>query len=330
MKLKLYISAILAAASLTGIAKDSEDEKVDFGKITVKDTKLGGIGTEEGVMRRDPSDVIKVGDTFYVWYSKGDIFPGYDSTVWYAISKDGLKWEEKGEAIARGEADTWESASVFTPNILAAEGKYYLFYTGTSQMFAKKPFNPDSKIGLAVSDSPDGPWKKVEANPVITNSSTKEDFDSHLVDDACLIVRDGKYWCYYKGRQLGKSPKFTKMGVAVADKPEGPYIKHEANPVIHGNHEVLVWAHGKGVAAMIGTTGPKAITNSVMYADDGLNFTKIDNVKKGPWAAGAYRPEAFTESGKGTYPKWGVEIFMEKGKLPSIGRFDVSVEETQK
>jgi len=72
MKLKLYISAILAAASLTGIAKDSEDEKVDFGKITVKDTKLGGIGTEEGVMRRDPSDVIKVGDTFYVWYSKGD------------------------------------------------------------------------------------------------------------------------------------------------------------------------------------------------------------------------------------------------------------------
>jgi len=35
-------------------------------------------------MRRDPSDVIKVGDLFYVWYSKGKIAPGYDATVWYA------------------------------------------------------------------------------------------------------------------------------------------------------------------------------------------------------------------------------------------------------
>ncbi len=78
-------------------------------------------------------------------------------------------------------------------------------------------------------------------------------FDSHLVDDACLIVRDGKYWFYYKGRQLGKSPGQTQMGVAIADKPEGPYLKHKANPVIPGNHEVLVWTQGNGVAAMIGS-----------------------------------------------------------------------------
>ena len=40
-------------------------------------------------MRRDPSDVIKVGDLFYVWYSKGKISPGYDATLWYATSPDG-------------------------------------------------------------------------------------------------------------------------------------------------------------------------------------------------------------------------------------------------
>ena len=115
------------------------------------------------------------------------------------------------------------------------------------------------------------------------------------------------------------------MGLAVADQPQGPYVRHEANPVIPGNHEVLVWAHGSGVAAMIGTTGPKTITNSIMYAEDGLNFSKVNRVVKGPWAGGAYRPEAFTQSGNGKIPTWGVEIGRGKGKgkLPFIQRFDV-------
>ena len=90
------------------------------------------------------------------------------------------------------------------------------------------------------------------------------------MDDACLIARDGKYWFYYKGRQLGKSPRYTQMGLAIADKPEGPYVKYKGNPVIPGNHEVLVWPQGTGVTAMIGTTGPKAITRSLMYSEDGI------------------------------------------------------------
>lgn len=291
--------------------------------VTVTRTALSGIGQEEGVMRRDPSDIIKVGELYYVWYSKGTISPGYDATVWYATSKDGVAWTEKGMALDKGKAGTWEGASVFTPNILVAEGKYWLFYTGTSRPFAKKPFNPDSKIGIAVSDSPDGPWERLPDNPALKNSDEPEQFDSHLVDDACLIVRDGKYWCYYKGRQQGKGPGQTQMGVAIAEKPGGPYIKSEHNPVIPGNHEVLVWAQGKGVAAMIGTTGPKEITNTVQYSEDGFHFTTSHNVKNGPWAGGAYRPEAFTDTTGGEPIQWGVEIGRAKGALPFIHRFDV-------
>jgi len=292
--------------------------------ISFTDTELSGIGQEEGVMRRDPSDVIKVGDLYYVWYTKGDIVPGYDGTVWYATSEDGIAWEEKGMSLDKGEKGTWEGASVFTPNILVAEEKYYLFYTGTSHEY-KKPFNPDSKIGVAVSDSPDGPWEKVkENNPVITNSENKEDFDSHLIDDACLITRDGKYWLYYKGRQLGKGPTHTKMGVAIADKPEGPYIKYENNPVIGGNHEVLVYPVGKGVEAMIGPRAPKDIKHSILYSEDGYDFKKVASFKgHGPWAGGAYRPEAFTDSGTGERITWGVEIATTKKSLPYIGRYDV-------
>lgn len=75
---------------------------------------------------------------------------------------------------------------------------------------------------------------------------------------------------------------------------------------IPGNHEVLVWPQGKGVAALIGTTGPKEITRSIMYAEDGLPFSKTHNILDVPTAAGAYRPEAFTDSGAGKRIQWGI------------------------
>ncbi len=325
MRPLLFAATTLIAAVTAAEVSPVHADDAEFPTVTVTHSALEGIGAEPGVMRRDPSDVIKVGDLYYVWYSKGKISPGYDATVWYATSKDGHVWAEQGRALGKGEPGSWEGASVFTPNILVAEGRYWLFYTGTSRKFGKG-FNPDSKIGVAVADSPDGPWTRLDSNPVLTNSDNREDFDSHLVDDACLIVRDGKFWLYYKGRQLGKGPGQTQMGLAVADQPQGPYVKHPSNPVIPGNHEVLVWPQGPGVAAMIGTTGPKAITNSILYAEDGLQFSKTHKVIDGPWAGGTYRPEAFTDSGKGEIPEWGVEIGRNKGRrggLPFIQRFDV-------
>ena len=323
MNLLMHKLLFFAAIALMGVTAHAQ--QASFETIRVTHSPLKSIGSETGTMRRDPSDVIKVGDLYYVWYSKGTISSGYDATVWYATSKDGHKWIEKGMALDKGAPGTWEGASVFTPNIMVAKGKHWLFYTGTSNNFHQKPFNPDSKIGIAVSNSPDGPWERLATNPALSNSSNVADFDSHLVDDACLVVRDGKYWFYYKGRQKGKGPGQTQMGLAIADNPEGPYVRHPNNPVIPGNHEVLVWPQGTGVAAMIGTIGPKNITNSILYAADGVNFTKTHKVSKVPWAGGAYRPEAFTQSGKGALPEWGVEIARPKGKddLPSIGRFDV-------
>ena len=312
--------SVILLATMTGEVRGEE-----LGTVDVKYTELSGIGLEDGVMRRDPSDIIKVGDLFYVWYSKGPIAPGYDATVWYATSTDGKDWTEKGLALPKGKPGTWEGASVFTPNILVAEGKYWMFYTGTSQEFGKG-FNPDSKIGLAVADSPDGPWERCGEEPILKNSDNPEDFDSHLIDDACLIVRDGEYWFYYKGRQLGKSPAQTQMGLAIADKPEGPYVKYENNPVIPGNHEVFVWAQGTGVAAMIGKVGPRSITNSILYAEDGVNFTKTHVVKDGPVGAGGYRPGSFTDRGEGKHVTWGVELqYPPKGKgLPYIQRWDAT------
>ena len=74
---------------------------------------------------------------------------------------------------------------------------------------------------------------------------------------------------------------------------------------------------------MIGTTGPKEITRSIMYAEDGIHFSKTHDVMDVPHAAGAYRPEAFTDSGNGERIQWGVHIGKRKGFLPFIERFDL-------
>ena len=299
---------------------------------TFRYTTRIGLGPEKGITRRDPSDVIKVGELYYVWYTKTPRGPsGYDATVWYATSPDGRAWTERAEAVARGKVGAWDEQSVFTPNILVAEGRYYLFYTSVD-----KPFNAKAHtaIGAAVADSPDGPWTKLPANPILKTgrhgvwtpgpkplADDKGDWDSHRVDDACLLVRDGRCWLYYKGRQMGLSPGQTKMGLAVAQKPEGPYVKHPDNPVIRGGHEVLVWPHGKGVACTVTAAGPP----SVWYAPDGIAFVKKSSVRNVPHAPGAYRPDAFTSPASGQGITWGISHMAGRGQMPWLVRFDCTL-----
>jgi len=290
--------------------------------LVVSYSPAKGLGPEPGVMRRDPSDIIKVKHLYYVWYTKGKVADGYDATVWYATSTDGHEWTEKGEAVARGPEASWDAQSVFTPNILVANGKYWLFFTAVPKPFTNAGNKvTKSAIGIAVSDSPDGPWNKLKTNPILKTSDNPAAFDSMRVDDACLLVRNGKYWLYYKGRQWDNTPANTKMGVAIAEKPSGPYEKHAGNPIIDGGHEVLAWPLGEGVAALI-NIGPRGIGRTIQYAPDGLAFSKMQELVQIPRAAGAYRPEAFTDSVKGMMPQWGIQIGIQKGFLPFLERFD--------
>ena len=319
----VVVSCCWGEKNTAGPGKDNEFY------TTFKYSPARGLGYEQGVTRRDPSDIIRAGSRYYVWYTKTTRgSSGYDAAVWYATSRDGKTWTEKSESIKRGRTGNWDAQSVFTPNVLVAEGRYYLFYTAISK---PKTERFSTAIGAAVSDSPDGPWKKHSGNPILTTGAGQwaaktgakaeagAAWDSHVVDDACLIVRDGKYWLYYKGRQMGMSPAQTKIGVAVSARPQGPYIKSELNPLIKSGHEVLVWPFGEGVAVLIGQTG--SLKNTVQYAPDGLKFSVKAHIKDPPKAPGAYRPDAFTNTKSGKGISWGISMGS-YGKWPYLVRFD--------
>jgi hypothetical protein len=302
--------------SMFAQTRDIDFTREKFLKIEFLFDKVSGIGHEKGCTRRDPSDVIKVGGTCYVYYTK--IYgraPGYWGTIWYATSKDdGYNWKEQGEILGLGKKDMFDYQATFTPNIFFSEGKYYLYYTGVKPTpgnakgeFENNSTNDITAIGVAMSDSPDGPFKRVSDEPILKVSVEPEKFDSYRVDDAALLYRNGLYWLYHKGRSRvneAEGPAHTQMGVAYSSSPEGPFTKY-SKPILPQSHEVMIWQEGYGIGAL------SSLSSTLEYAPDGIDFTsnKLSvKVKSFPKAPGAYRSDLISPSTEEKGLTWGISM----------------------
>jgi len=168
-----------------------------------------------------------------------------------------------------------------------------------------------TRIGLATSTSPFGPWVKAENNPVLVPSTNKQKFDSFRIDDTALLKKDGKFYLYYKGRGQGLSARQTKMGVASSDSALGPWERENGgDPVQNAGHEVIVWEDEDGhVYSKVNGKGDKKFENlyfTILKSEDGLDFDLYaKTVKKDPQAGGLFRPE-LTVAGDGQTATWGI------------------------
>ncbi len=272
-----------------------------------------GLGYERGIVRRDPSCIVQVDSVYYVWYTRGahpcppvghelttDVVPAmpWDLTdVWYATSNDGYNWQEQGPAVARGAPGSYDERSIFTPDVLAHDGRFYLVYQVTAAPTWR--CTPES-IAIAWADNPAGPWTKSPAPVVEPDPSGEVDmrvhpeqatvqgtFDSLRVHDPALLFREGCYWLYFKGEGIGHSNMDSKWGVAIANDPLGPYGKSPFNPITNSGHEVMVWNHAGGVGALLTRCGPEK--NTIQFAEDGVNFEIKSAIIEPPQAAGALR-----------------------------------------
>ncbi|AWV96734.1 glycoside hydrolase family 117 protein [Arcticibacterium luteifluviistationis] len=309
---------------------------------------LGDLAYEPGVVRRDPSAVIKVGEKYYVWYSKstgettgfeadvinGKVFPWDRCDIWYATSTDGWTWKEEGIAVKRGEPGAYDDRSVFTVEIMYHEGKYYLCYQTVKHPYYKRVQNT---VGMAWSSSPNGPWAKTP-EPVLKPADNGEwegdsddrfmvkkkgDFDSHKVHDPCIIPFKGKFYLYYKGEQMGEEITFggrqIRHGVAIADNPLGPYTKSLYNPISNSGHEICVWPYKEGIASLITTDGPER--NTIQWSPDGINFEIMGAIKGAPHAIGLNR-ELTSDEDPVAIMKWGLTHVYNNWHEQSILRFD--------
>ena len=314
------------------------------------ESKLKGcFEQEDGIHRRDPSSVIKVGDLYYTYYSKsygphvgfgtGDlsakVFPWDYTEIWYATSKDGYTWEEKGLAVGRGEAGCYDDRSVFTPEVMKYNGDFYLVYQTVQDPYVNRSFE---NIAIAKASSPDGPfvkskepilcptgdgeWKGEEDNRFAV--SKKGGFDSHKVHDPLLFHFNGKFYLYYKGEPMGEEVymggRETKWGVAIADDILGPYTRSEYNPITNSGHETCLWKHKDGIAAFLRTDGVEK--NTLQFAEDGINFEIKSVIKAGPEASGPFRNDEPTQDPLDGM-RWGLSHNVFEG-YGYIVRFDLN------
>ena len=313
---------------------------------TFKYSRITGIGKDESalsVSRRDPSKALKIDDTYYVWYTRrqtqtdpvgpanidqaSDDIPIVDwdlADICYATSKDGFHWQEQGVAVARAPKGSYGDRSLSTPDILAFGGRYYLYYQTFTTIWQP---NDCVNVSMAWADSPDGPWTRLE-RPVIEQGAAGE-WDSCAIHDPYPLVYQGKIWVYYKGAPRDKSPGnlLRAQGVAIADIPEGPYVKSELNPLTNSGHETMFWPYGEGIAALLILDGPEKDT--VQYAADGLNFEPKAHVQMPPVAPGPFCPDAFADNGDGRGISWGLSHINPLGGGPDkncfIIRFDCAL-----
>jgi len=313
---KRHLSLVIFSIFLIGSGISAQDIQNNSPAISFSYNEVSGIGYEKGCTRRDPSDVLKVGSTYYVYYTK--VYgraPGYWGSLWYATSTDeGFSWKEQGEILGLGKNGCFDSQATFTPNILYAEGKYWLYYTGVKPTpgnekgeFENNSTTDITALGLAVADSPAGPFFRLSNEPILRVSPEPEKFDSYRIDDASLLYRNGLYWLYYKGRSRihGQGgPAQTQMGVAYSSSPKGPFLKL-GRPILPGSHEVMIWPQGTGVAALASMSG------TIEYAADGIDFTSnrlAALAENRPNAPGAYRPDLTHPVITGDGLRWGISM----------------------
>lgn len=127
----------------------------------------------------------------------------------------------------------WDGTTCHNPHLKKIGDRYALFYMGNSNG------RTDTKrIGLAWSDSLDGPWHRPES-PLLEPGPAGA-WDDHCTTNPSILQHpNGQFWLYYKSWNTaeydqGKPPVRgnRKYGLAVAERLEGPYQKHPRNPII--------------------------------------------------------------------------------------------------
>ncbi|WP_419668060.1 family 43 glycosylhydrolase [Streptomyces sp. 2-1] len=131
-------------------------------------------------LNADPN-ITRFGDTFYI-YPTTDGFPGWSGTQFKAYSsKDLVHWKDHGVILDLGPDVTWADSRAWAPAIEERDGKYYFYFCA------------DANIGVAVSDSPTGPFKDALGKPLLKAGL----YPGQMIDPAVFTDDDGTPYLYW-------------------------------------------------------------------------------------------------------------------------------------
>ena len=146
-----------------------------------------------------PSHDIDAGEAF------DDLGSHFAMEDYHVISMDSIDSKAVDNGVALHVDDVpWAQQQMWAPDANEKDGKFYLF-------FPAKDYKGIFRIGVAISDSPTGPFK---AEPKAIKGSFS-------IDPAVFKDDDGAYYMYFGGLWGGQLQRW-RTGVFNADQPESP------------------------------------------------------------------------------------------------------------
>lgn len=193
------------------------------------------------------------------------------SGVQIRTSMDLIHWQYFGEALSGvpQAAQNWSQAQgLWAPEVKKIKNHYVMYYSAST--FGSKK----SCIGLAISDSPEGPWK--DQGIVVKTDGRQQgqnSIDANLVQD-----KDGAYWLVYGSffggifivrinSETGFTMKQDDTGIRIAQRPqsadngaiEGCFVHYNQEQdyyYLFMSYDSLTWSYHVRVARSKSVTGP--------------------------------------------------------------------------
>jgi hypothetical protein len=191
--------------------------------------------------------VVKGDDGFYhMFYSTWGQQFGFNawvthSEIAHAVSKSAQgPFEYKDMALPVRGKQFWNGMTTHNPTVKKFGDKYYLYYMGTTGNRKKRGglnfvHRNNQRIGVAVAETPNGPWKQFK-QPLIDVSSDTNAYDALMVSNPSVTqMRDGNYLMVYKsGAKKNKMPFGGPVYhlTATSKSPIGPF-KKQLKPIFH-------------------------------------------------------------------------------------------------
>jgi len=197
---------------------------------------------------------------YHLFYSRWPLKLGHvawvtHSEVAHAVSDTPFgPWTHHDVALPARGTNFWDGSCTHNPTIIRVGKKYYLYYMGNyGDGVVKSPLNwthrNHQRIGVAVADSPDGPWQRFN-KPVLDVSSDTNAPDALAVNNPAVTLRpDGSMLMIYKAIGLKRPLPFGGPVVhlaATAQNPLGPFTKHSgevfgAKGIMFAAEDPIIW-----------------------------------------------------------------------------------------
>jgi len=130
----------------------------------------------------------------YYIYSTTDGTPGWGGHDFSVFSSTNLiDWTDEGKMLdVKGDQVKWATGNAWAPCIIEKKGKYYFYFS------AHNPQTNRKEIGVAVSDSPTGPFVDSGAPIITDNDRPKEAHGGQAIDvDVFKDPKSGKCYLYW-------------------------------------------------------------------------------------------------------------------------------------